>query len=138
MKCGVVPTVWKQNIVVPVHKQGDVRDHSNYRPISLSNCALKLFERMILNRIEPHVDPLLDPGLWGQTVMTARHLRMHMIVVLGNLDAGRRNKHDAAVFASWKETAEVLARWGDQFVCEKVWVLLLWLYGARLTLHSRL
>lgn len=45
-------------------------------------------------------DPLLD--------------RMRVIVVLGNLYAGRRSKHYAAVCASWKETAEVLARWGDR------------------------
>ena len=63
-------------------------------------------------------DPLLD--------------RVRVIVVLGNLYAGLRSEHYAAVCASWKETAEVLARWGDQFVCEEVWVLLLWLYGARL------
>ena len=67
-----------------------------------------------LQALRVPADPLLDPGLWGQTVMTARHLRMRVIVFLGNLYAGRRSKHYAAVCASWKETAEVLARWGDQ------------------------
>ena len=45
-------------------------------------------------------DPLLD--------------RVRVIVVLGNLYAGRRSEYYAAMCASWKETAKVLTRCGDR------------------------
>ena len=35
---GVYPDIWRSNILVPVHKKGDVCDPANYRGIALSSC----------------------------------------------------------------------------------------------------
>ena len=46
------PELWKEAIIVPIAKPNkDSTDPSNYRPISLTCCLCKIFERMINNRL---------------------------------------------------------------------------------------
>jgi hypothetical protein len=46
-----LPSIWKLARVIPLHKKGEKSDPGNYRPIS-NLCSLsKLFERIILNKI---------------------------------------------------------------------------------------
>ena len=47
---GIFPNIWKKANVVPIHKKGDKRIISNYRPISLLPIFGKIFERIIYNR----------------------------------------------------------------------------------------
>lgn len=49
--CSDLPEIWKSANVVPVFKAGDKRDVRNYRPISLTCIAMKVFERMISSRL---------------------------------------------------------------------------------------
>ena len=46
-----LPNIWRSANVVPVFKSGDKRDVRNYRPISLTCIAMKVFERMVSNRL---------------------------------------------------------------------------------------
>ena len=55
---GQVPQIWKDAIIVPIFKKGDSRMTANYRGISLSSHAGKIFERMILNRLLDYVTGL--------------------------------------------------------------------------------
>ena len=49
---GVFPPLWQQAIVVPIPKpEKDHSDPNNYRPIALTSCLCKLFERMINSRL---------------------------------------------------------------------------------------
>ena len=49
---GVIPTDWKQGIVVPIWKgKGDVRECNNYRGVTLLSVPGKVFARVILNRV---------------------------------------------------------------------------------------
>ena len=49
---GVFPDVWKEAIVVAIPKPGKNRaDPSSYRPISLTSCFGKIFERMVGKRL---------------------------------------------------------------------------------------
>lgn len=51
------PTVWKHAVVVPVPKAGkDITNAGNYRPISLLPALSKLLERVILSRMERHIE----------------------------------------------------------------------------------
>ena len=61
----VVPSVWRTAIVKPLHKTGSAEEFTNYRPISLLCCALKIFERLLLKRLLPHVSPQIDESQAG-------------------------------------------------------------------------
>ena len=41
------PSAWKTGIVSPIYKDGDKREVSNYRPVTLLNIVAKLFEKFI-------------------------------------------------------------------------------------------
>ena len=46
------PSAWKQSTIIPILKSGKPSDSSfSYRPISLTSCTSKLFERMVLGRL---------------------------------------------------------------------------------------
>ena len=46
------PSIWKTSSIIPIHKMGEPLDSpASFRPISLTYCASKLFERIILSRL---------------------------------------------------------------------------------------
>ena len=46
------PSPWKPSVIIPIHKAGKPRTSpASYRPISLTSCISKLFERLILARL---------------------------------------------------------------------------------------
>lgn len=51
MKTSKIPKEWKSSISVPIHKKGEKRDPNNYRNITLLCSILKLFTKIIVNRI---------------------------------------------------------------------------------------
>ena len=56
---GNIPERWKTLIIVPVPKKGDLTKPDNYRGISLISLVMKLYNRLIMNRLRPALDPLL-------------------------------------------------------------------------------
>ena len=50
---------WVKSGLVPLPKKGDLGDTGNYRGISLTVIAAKIYNKMLLERIRPHLDPLL-------------------------------------------------------------------------------
>ena len=51
------PEQWRTAIVLPFHKSGKPRHlMSSYRPISLTSCVCKLFERMVLFRLTSYLE----------------------------------------------------------------------------------
>lgn len=49
---GSIPQLWKDSIIIPIHKTGKSRkDKNNYRPIALTSHICKLFEAVILRRL---------------------------------------------------------------------------------------
>ena len=46
------PSIWKTSSIIPMHKMGKPLDSpASFRPISLTSCISKLFERIILSRV---------------------------------------------------------------------------------------
>ena len=46
------PSIWKTSSIIPIHKVGKPLDSpASFRPISLTSCVSKLFERIILSRL---------------------------------------------------------------------------------------
>ena len=51
-KEGSIPSIWKESIVIPIHKQGkNPNDINSYRPISLTSQVCKLMEKLIHTRL---------------------------------------------------------------------------------------
>lgn len=55
LSTGTLPEDWKISHVVPVHKGGSKKDVTNYRPISLTSVACKIFEHILSKHILTHL-----------------------------------------------------------------------------------
>ena len=53
---GVLPSDWKKGVIVKIPKKGDLSECGNWRGITLSPIALKVFSGVLLNRLEPVVE----------------------------------------------------------------------------------
>lgn len=53
------PSAWQKSGIIPVPKKGDLTLASNYRDISLMKIAFKIYNKLLLIRLVPAVDPLL-------------------------------------------------------------------------------
>ena len=56
---GLIPSAWKNGVIVKVPKKGDLSECGNWRGITLSSIALKVFCSVLLNRLEPVVERIL-------------------------------------------------------------------------------
>ena len=56
LESGIFPDKLKIAKVIPVHKKGDARDVSNYRPISLLPVFSKLLEKLMYNRLPEFIE----------------------------------------------------------------------------------
>ena len=59
------PDHWSVINIIPIPKSGDLSLGGNYRGISLSSLVAKVYNKMILNRIRPQLDPFLRPNQNG-------------------------------------------------------------------------
>ena len=51
------PSCWKPTTIIPIHKPGKpTSSPSFFRPISLTSCISKFFERLILSRLSFHLE----------------------------------------------------------------------------------
>ena len=53
---GIFRDVWKESIVLPLFKKGDMNNPSNYRGISLCDTSSKLYSTIINNRLRECVE----------------------------------------------------------------------------------
>ena len=53
---GILPSEWKNGVIVKIPKKGDLSECGNWRGITLSPIALKIFCKVLLNRMEPVLD----------------------------------------------------------------------------------
>ena len=59
---GEKPDQWSLSNIIPIPKKGNLSKGGNYRGISLNATIAKLTNRLILNRIQPVLDPHLRPN----------------------------------------------------------------------------
>ena len=62
---GSLPSQWKLSNIVPIHKKGDKKSVTNYRPISLLCIASKIMERIVQDELYAKVLHLNDPRQHG-------------------------------------------------------------------------
>lgn len=83
LKLGYFPQYWKIAKVIPIHKHGKRKDDVNsYRPISLLCSLSKLLERVILNRINRHLNEneILPVEQHGFRVNHSTVLQLHKLI----------------------------------------------------------
>ena len=56
----VQPETWTTSLIIPISKKGDLKKCSNYRTISLISHTSKIILRIILNRLTPQAEDILD------------------------------------------------------------------------------
>ena len=59
------PHQWKKSVLIPIFKKGAKKLMTNYRGISLMSVAAKLYNRLLLHRLRPVIDPLLRDNQAG-------------------------------------------------------------------------
>ena len=62
---GIPPSQWKTNMMFLRHKKNDKADLENYRGITLMSVAVKIYNRILLNRIYDQVNEILSPNQAG-------------------------------------------------------------------------
>ena len=55
----IPPSQWTTSIIVPLPKKGDLSLMPSYRGISLLSITAKVYNKILLKRIQNHVDPIL-------------------------------------------------------------------------------
>ena len=88
------PNMWVKSGLVPLPKKGDLGDTGNYRGISLTVTAAKIYNKILLNRIRPYVDPLLREN---QNGFRAGRSTLAQILTLRRLIEGIKGKQLPAV-----------------------------------------
>ena len=88
------PDIWVKSGLVPIPKKGDLGITGNYRGISLTVIAAKIYNKIILNRIRKHLDPLLRIN---QNGFRAGRSTLAQILALRRLIEGIREKQLPAV-----------------------------------------
>ena len=84
------PKEWSKSNIVPIHKKGSKGDPSNYRGISLNSIAAKVYNKMLLHRIQPHIDPILS---WTQAGFRKSRSTLSNILALRRIIEGIRLKN---------------------------------------------
>ena len=67
LSSGVLPAIWKQSVVVPIHKKNAKNRVENYRPISLTCVSCRIMESFLVNRIRRHLweESLISDAQFG-------------------------------------------------------------------------
>ena len=106
---GLKPEQWSILNIIPVPKSGDLSNTANYRGISLSSMIAKTFNRMLLNRIRPHLDTKLRPNQCG---FREGRSTISQILALRRLIEGIQDKNLTAVltFIDFKKAFDMIHR----------------------------
>jgi hypothetical protein len=68
-----LPRQWKVSVMVPIHKEGDKADCSNYRGVSLLSTSYKILSHILLARLTAYADKIIGDhqcGFWHTVSMT--------------------------------------------------------------------
>lgn len=97
---GYFPSIWKCAKVIPVHKpNSDSNLAKNYRPISLLSNISKVFEFIILRKINDHIlnNPVLKNYQFG---FRRKHSTVHGLTTLSDFISTNLNNRSASIILS--------------------------------------
>ena len=74
---------WMKGCILPFPKKGDLGLAKNYRGITLTSIAAKIYNALLCNRIKPKIDNILRKnlnGFWRNRSMTSQILTIRRIL----------------------------------------------------------
>ena len=106
---GEKPDQWSEIDLIPVPKSGDLSDTSNYRGISLAAIAAKLTNKMILNRVQPEIDPKLRSNQNG--FRPGRSTTAHLLALRRLIEGVKsHNKKAIILYVDFKKAFDSIHR----------------------------
>ena len=103
------PTYWSTIQIQPIPKTGDLSKVGNYRGIALSLIAAKIANKLLLNRIQPILDPLLRPNQNG--FRPGRSTTSHILALRRIIEGAKsRNLQVAIIFVDFKKAFDIIHR----------------------------
>ena len=105
----VPPSSWLKGGIVPVPKKGDLTIPTNYRGITLLPIAAKIYNKLLLNRIVPEVDPLLRKNQNG--FRRGRSTLSQILSIRRILEECRKyNKEITLCFVDFRKAFDTISR----------------------------
>ena len=89
LKEGRIPISWKKSVITMLLKSGQSpNDLNSYRPISMTSCLARLFERLVLMRLQTHLDKnkIIIPAQSG--FRKARQTKDNILMVIQTAQEG--------------------------------------------------
>jgi ribonuclease HI len=111
---GKFPSSWSEATVIPLPKPGkDHKDPGNYRPIALTSCICKTFERMVNDRLMWYLETkgclsALQSGFRKQRSTTDQLVRLETFIRDGLL----RGEHVVSVFFDLEKAYDTTWKYG--------------------------
>ena len=103
------PSAWLTGGIIPVPKKGDLTSASNYRGIRLMPIAAKIYNKLLLNRIAPVLDPLLRKNQNG--FRKGRSTLSQILSIRRILEESRKlNKEAILCFVDFKKAFDSIDR----------------------------
>ena len=107
---GIFPEKLKTGRVTPIHKEGDLNDVSNYRPITSLSVFSKLFEKLVHKRMNSFISryKLIKPNQFG--FQKNKCTSDAILEFLENVyDSFNENKHYLAVFLDFSKAFDTIS-----------------------------
>ena len=96
------PAQWSTSHIHPIPKTGDLTEVGNYRSIALSPIAAKITNKMLLNPIQPILDPLLRPNQNG--FRPGRSTKSHILALRRIIEGVKSHNLQATIiFVDFKK-----------------------------------
>lgn len=109
LSTGIYPNCLKSSVVIPIHKSGSKMEVSNYRPITLTNCIGKIFEKAINVRIQDFIQNVtgFDMNQFGfqKNIGTDSAVLESTNSIINKLDAGN---YVCSVFVDLKKAFDTV------------------------------
>ena len=106
-----MPEDWREAVIIPIHKKGDVTKCENYRPISLLPQAYNILSKIIQDRIQRREEENLKEEQAG--FRNGRGTTDHIFTFSQIVEkCGRKNKEIYCVFIDFKQAFDSVWRHG--------------------------